>query len=119
MKTLSLDAVRGLAPHLGPLLDKVGGCASSEWTRVARLSELPLQTTRTLPGPLPVIADTVSVTRILPNIITKMNLPVMGPDGQPMSELMKRQPFASIIHSIFSACGMWKSGRSPEVTSRQ
>jgi hypothetical protein len=32
-----------------------------------------------------VIADTVSVKRILPNIITKMNLPVIGPDGQPMS----------------------------------
>jgi hypothetical protein len=32
-----------------------------------------------------VIADTVTVKRILPNIITKMNLPMMGPDGQPMS----------------------------------
>ncbi|MBL7041012.1 MAG: EsaB/YukD family protein [Pirellulaceae bacterium] len=32
-----------------------------------------------------VIADTVVVRRILPNIITKMNLPVTGPDGQPMS----------------------------------
>jgi hypothetical protein len=32
-----------------------------------------------------VIADTVPVKRILPNIITKMNLPMMGPDGQPMS----------------------------------
>ena len=32
-----------------------------------------------------VIADTVTVKRILPNIITKMNLPVMGPDGHPMS----------------------------------
>jgi len=32
-----------------------------------------------------VIADTVIVRRILPNIITKMNLPVTGPDGQPMS----------------------------------
>jgi len=32
-----------------------------------------------------VIADGVTVQRILPNIITKMNLPVMGPDGQPMS----------------------------------
>jgi hypothetical protein len=32
-----------------------------------------------------VIADSVTVRRILPNIITKMNLPVMGPDGQPMS----------------------------------
>ena len=32
-----------------------------------------------------VIAPNVTVKRILPNIITKMNLPVMGPDGQPMS----------------------------------
>jgi hypothetical protein len=32
-----------------------------------------------------VIAEAVTVKRILPNIITKMNLPVMGPDGQPMS----------------------------------
>ncbi len=31
------------------------------------------------------IADSVSVKRILPNIITRMNLPIMGPDGQPMS----------------------------------
>ncbi|MBM3998385.1 MAG: hypothetical protein FJ297_02385 [Planctomycetes bacterium] len=31
------------------------------------------------------IAESVSVKRILPNIITRMNLPVMGPDGQPMS----------------------------------
>jgi WXG100 protein secretion system (Wss), protein YukD len=32
-----------------------------------------------------VVADNVTVKRILPNIITKMNLPVVGPDGQPMS----------------------------------
>jgi hypothetical protein len=32
-----------------------------------------------------IIADAVPVKRILPNIITKMSLPVMGPDGQPMS----------------------------------
>ena len=32
-----------------------------------------------------VIAHTVPVSRILPNIITKMNLPTMSPDGQPMS----------------------------------
>ena len=32
-----------------------------------------------------VIADNVNVARILPNIITKMSLPVTGPDGQPMS----------------------------------
>lgn len=32
-----------------------------------------------------VIADSVTVKRILPNVITKLNLPVMGPDGQPVS----------------------------------
>lgn len=32
-----------------------------------------------------VVSDTVTVRKILPNIITKMNLPVIGPDGQPMS----------------------------------
>ena len=32
-----------------------------------------------------VIAYTVPVSRILPNIITKMNLPTTGPDGQPLS----------------------------------
>ena len=32
-----------------------------------------------------VIATTVSIRRILPSIITKMSLPVTGPDGQPMS----------------------------------
>lgn len=32
-----------------------------------------------------IIADSVTVRRILPNVITKMNLPVTGPDGQPMS----------------------------------
>jgi hypothetical protein len=32
-----------------------------------------------------VVSDTITVKRILPHIITKMNLPVVGPDGQPMS----------------------------------
>lgn len=32
-----------------------------------------------------VIAHGVPVSRILPNIITKMNLPATSPDGQPMS----------------------------------
>jgi len=32
-----------------------------------------------------VIAETVTVQRILPNVITKMNLPVTGPDGHPLS----------------------------------
>ena len=32
-----------------------------------------------------VIAFSVPVSRIIPNIITKMNLPATSPDGQPMS----------------------------------
>lgn len=32
-----------------------------------------------------IIAYSTPVSRILPNIVTKMNLPVTGPDGQPMS----------------------------------
>ena len=32
-----------------------------------------------------VVADSVTVNKILPSIITKMNLPMVGPDGQPMS----------------------------------
>ncbi|MEZ6093478.1 MAG: EsaB/YukD family protein [Pirellulaceae bacterium] len=32
-----------------------------------------------------VVSHTVTVRKILPSIITKMNLPVIGPDGQPMS----------------------------------
>ena len=32
-----------------------------------------------------IIADTVPVRRILPNVITKLSLPVIGPDGQPIS----------------------------------
>lgn len=32
-----------------------------------------------------VIADTVTVGKILPNIITKLSLPMLGPDGQPMT----------------------------------
>jgi hypothetical protein len=32
-----------------------------------------------------VIAFSVPVSRVIPNIITKMNLPATSPDGQPMS----------------------------------
>lgn len=32
-----------------------------------------------------VVSHTVTVARIIPSIITKMNLPIIGPDGQPMS----------------------------------
>jgi hypothetical protein len=45
-----------------------------------------------------VIADSVSVKRILPNIITKMNLPVMGPDGQPMSYSLDHKEGGKRLH---------------------
>ena len=45
-----------------------------------------------------VIADTVTVKRILPNIITKMNLPVMGPDGQPMSYSLDHNEGGKRLH---------------------
>ncbi len=32
-----------------------------------------------------VVSHMVTVQKILPSIITKMNLPLIGPDGQPMS----------------------------------
>ncbi len=32
-----------------------------------------------------VIADSVTVQRIVPQVITKMSLPALGPDGQPVS----------------------------------
>jgi hypothetical protein len=32
-----------------------------------------------------VVKNTTTVRRILPDVISKMNLPVIGPDGQPMS----------------------------------
>lgn len=32
-----------------------------------------------------VIAPTVVVARIIPNLITKLSLPITGPDGQPMT----------------------------------
>ena len=45
-----------------------------------------------------VIADSVTVKRILPNIITKMNLPVMGPDGQPMSYSLDHKEGGKRLH---------------------
>ena len=45
-----------------------------------------------------VIADAVTVKRILPNIITKMNLPVMGPDGQPMSYSLDHKEGGKRLH---------------------
>lgn len=45
-----------------------------------------------------VIADAVTVKRILPSIITKMNLPVMGPDGQPMSYSLDHKEGGRRLH---------------------
>ena len=45
-----------------------------------------------------VIADSVSVKRILPNIITQMNRPVMGPDGQPMSYSLDHKEGGRRLH---------------------
>lgn len=45
-----------------------------------------------------VVADTVTVKRILPNIITKMNLPVVGPDGQPMSYSLDHKEGGKRLH---------------------
>jgi hypothetical protein len=45
-----------------------------------------------------VIADTVTVKRLLPNVITKMNLPVMAPDGQPMSYSLDHKEGGKRLH---------------------
>ena len=45
-----------------------------------------------------VVADTVTVRRILPNIITKMNLPMVGPDGQPMSYSLDHKEGGRRLH---------------------
>lgn len=45
-----------------------------------------------------VVADAITVKRILPNIITKMNLPVVGPDGQPMSYSLDHKEGGRRLH---------------------
>ncbi len=45
-----------------------------------------------------VVSDTITVKRILPNIITKMNLPVVGPDGQPMSYSLDHKEGGRRLH---------------------
>ena len=44
------------------------------------------------------VSHTVSIRRILPNIITKMNLPVVGPDGQPMSYSLDHKEGGRRLH---------------------
>ena len=60
-------------------MSDTGGGGDRRGTRVTFLDQTGAKSVEA------VIADTVPVKRIIPNIITKMNLPVMGPDGQPMS----------------------------------
>ena len=45
-----------------------------------------------------VVSETITVRRILPNIITKMNLPVVGPDGQPMSYSLDHKEGGRRLH---------------------
>lgn len=45
-----------------------------------------------------VVAEAITVKRILPNIITKMNLPVVGPDGQPMSYSLDHKEGGRRLH---------------------
>ena len=45
-----------------------------------------------------VVAQSITVRRILPNLITKMNLPVVGPDGQPMSYSLDHKEGGRRLH---------------------
>jgi hypothetical protein len=45
-----------------------------------------------------VVSESITVKRILPNIITKMNLPVIGPDGQPMSYSLDHKEGGRRLH---------------------
>lgn len=45
-----------------------------------------------------VVSDTVTVQKILPSIISKMNLPIVGPDGQPMSYSLDHKQGGRRLH---------------------
>lgn len=45
-----------------------------------------------------VVSETVTVQRILPSIITKMSLPMVGPDGQPMSYSLDHKEGGRRLH---------------------
>jgi len=47
-----------------------------------------------------VVADSVTVNKILPSIITKMNLPMVGPDGQPMSYSLDHKEGGRRLHEF-------------------
>jgi hypothetical protein len=60
-------------------MSSYGGSTSATGTQVTFLDQTGAKSVKA------VIAPSVPVSRILPNIITKMNLPTTSPDGQPMS----------------------------------
>lgn len=60
-------------------MSSYGGSAEASGVQVTFLDQTGAKSVKA------VIAFTVPVSRILPNIITKMSLPVTSPDGQPMS----------------------------------
>jgi len=45
-----------------------------------------------------IVSDHVTVQKILPSIITKMNLPMVGPDGQPMSYSLDHKEGGRRLH---------------------
>jgi hypothetical protein len=63
----------------GILTMSYGGNADPTGTQVTFLDQTGAKSVKA------VIAFSVPVSRIIPNIITKMNLPATSPDGQPMS----------------------------------
>src|SRR5208283_2780587 len=63
----------------GILIMSYGGNADPNGVQVTFLDQTGSKSVKA------VIAFTVPVSRIIPNIITKMNLPATSPDGQPMS----------------------------------
>src|SRR2546423_14640914 len=65
-----------------------------------------------------VIAFSVPVSRILPNIITKMNLPTTSPDGQPMSySLDHKEGGRRLIESQTLVEAAVQNGDQPNVYS--
>ena len=73
-------------------MSDTGGGGERRGTRVTFLDQTGAKSVEA------VIADTVPVKRIIPNIITKMNLPVMGPDGQPMSYSLDHKEGGKRLH---------------------
>ena len=45
-----------------------------------------------------IVSESITIQRILPNIITKMNLPTIGPDGQPMSYSLDHKEGGRRLH---------------------